>query len=325
MQLPAAPSLSIDDQQVTEGDSGTTAATFTVTRSGDTSAASTVTYTVADGTATVADNDYVATTGTLEFTAGETAKTITVDVHGDVNTEPDETFVVSLSNASGATISDPQGTGTIVSDDLPNQPPTANAGPEQTVTDTDGNGSEVVTLQGIGSDVDGTIVSYEWSEGTTALGNTATIAPTLGVGTHTLTLTVTDNEGATGSDTVEITVNDASQPLYVYDIRFESKRRGRDWRAVFEIRTDSNGNGSGDAADQAVAGVAIEVTFAGQTFSGFTDSNGIFRTDWMRNLGGGDHYANAVDVAMTGYNWNKLLLGEDDSDGDGFPDELLPL
>jgi hypothetical protein len=47
-----------------------------------------------------------------------------------------------------------------------NRPPTANAGPDQTVTDVDLNGSEPVTLNGSGSsDADGTIVSYDWSEG----------------------------------------------------------------------------------------------------------------------------------------------------------------
>ena len=48
----------------------------------------------------------------------------------------------------------------------PNTAPVANAGPDQTVTDADGNGTEAVTLDGTGSfDPDGTIASYDWSEG----------------------------------------------------------------------------------------------------------------------------------------------------------------
>ena len=92
-----------------------------------------------------------------------------------------------------------------------NQAPTANAGVDQAVSDSDGTGSETVTLNGSGSDTDGTIVSYEWKEGANVLGNTAAIAPDLAVGLHTITLTVTDNGGATGSDDVIVTVN-ANQP-----------------------------------------------------------------------------------------------------------------
>ena len=93
----------------------------------------------------------------------------------------------------------------------PNQPPTANAGPDQTVNDADGTGSETVTLNGSGSDSDGTIASYQWTEGAVVLGNAATLTTSFTVGTHTLTLTVTDDGEATGSDTVLVTVN-ANQP-----------------------------------------------------------------------------------------------------------------
>ena len=60
----------------------------------------TVNYATADGTATTADNDYVATWGTLTFAPGETTKTFTVEVIGDATPEPDETFYVNLSGAS---------------------------------------------------------------------------------------------------------------------------------------------------------------------------------------------------------------------------------
>lgn len=91
-----------------------------------------------------------------------------------------------------------------------NQAPVANAGPDQTVTDSDGNGSQSVTLNGTGSsDPDGTISSYVWKEGATQIATGATPSVSLAVGTHTLTLTVTDNGGATASDTVVVTVNGA--------------------------------------------------------------------------------------------------------------------
>ena len=72
----------------------------------------TVDYATADGTAT-ADEDYRATSGTLEIVTGETSKTIEVTVHADTENEGDETLTLRLSNATGARIEDGEATGTI--------------------------------------------------------------------------------------------------------------------------------------------------------------------------------------------------------------------
>jgi hypothetical protein len=74
----------------------------------------TVNYSTADGSA-VQNEDYAGTSGTLTFSPGETSKTITVRVYG-TSYGGEENFYVNLSNASGATISDNQGVGTIVRD-----------------------------------------------------------------------------------------------------------------------------------------------------------------------------------------------------------------
>ena len=113
----AAPSFAIDDVSHNEGNSGTTSYVFTVTKTGSTALSASVDYQTVDGTATVADNDYQAANGTLTFAANETSKQVTVLVNGDTTFETDEAFTVHLSNASGATISDADGTGTIVNDD----------------------------------------------------------------------------------------------------------------------------------------------------------------------------------------------------------------
>jgi MYXO-CTERM domain-containing protein len=115
----ALPVVSIGDVSVTEGNSGTTTASFPVSVSPASSSAVTVTYTTADGTATVADNDYVGvtTTQTLTIPAGTTSATIDITVNGDTAVELDETFTVTIANASGATISTATGTGTITNDD----------------------------------------------------------------------------------------------------------------------------------------------------------------------------------------------------------------
>src|SRR3984893_13848682 len=88
-----------------------------VTKTGSTALSSSVEFQTVDGTATVADNDYQANSGTLNFAANETTKQITVLVNGDTTFEADEVFTVHLSNAIGATISTANGTGTIVNDD----------------------------------------------------------------------------------------------------------------------------------------------------------------------------------------------------------------
>jgi hypothetical protein len=116
---PAAPSsLSINDVSVTEGNSGTVAAVFTVTRSDNLAGTVTVNYSTANGGA-LAGSDYVAKTGTLTFAPGVTAMTITVLVNGDVTDEYDQGFYVNLSGATGTMIADAQGFGTILDNDLP--------------------------------------------------------------------------------------------------------------------------------------------------------------------------------------------------------------
>jgi len=103
-----------------------------------------------------------------------------------------------------------------------NQAPVADAGPDQTVTDLDQNGNETVTLDGsASSDPDGTIDTYEWKEGVTVLGTSAIITANLSVGTHTITLTVTDNGSATGTNDVVITV-DPPGPTALFTDGFES-------------------------------------------------------------------------------------------------------
>jgi len=127
------PSISISDVTVTEGNTGTVSAAFTVSLSTATSAVVTVDYATADGTAT-AGSDYVAAAGTLTFAPGTTTQVVTVTVNGDTLVEGDETFAVSLSNAVGATIADAQGVGTIRNDD--------SAPPAGTITVLDPNGGE---------------------------------------------------------------------------------------------------------------------------------------------------------------------------------------
>ena len=110
-----------EDSVKEEGDSGDTAFTFTVVRTGLTTGTAMVDYTVTGSGVNPTDAaDFGGTlpSGTLTFGDGETTKTLTVNVSGDTTGEPDETFTVTLSNASGGVpIIVPTATGTIIKDD----------------------------------------------------------------------------------------------------------------------------------------------------------------------------------------------------------------
>jgi len=99
-----------------------------------------------------------------------------------------------------------------VSYGLSNLPPTADAGADQTVPDNNRDGLELVTLDGAASsDHDGSIASHEWREGGTSIGIGATVDVWLPLGVHTLTLEVTDDDGAIDTDTMVVTVSPANQ------------------------------------------------------------------------------------------------------------------
>jgi len=109
--------VSISDVAQLEGDVGLTNFVFTVTRSGNLGSTTTVAFSTADGTATVALGDYLAQAGTLTFVPGETSKLITVEVVGNTIPEPNETFFVQLSNPTNAMLGRAQAVGTILNDD----------------------------------------------------------------------------------------------------------------------------------------------------------------------------------------------------------------
>ncbi len=101
---------------------------------------------------------------------------------------------------------------------LPNQFPIANAGPDQSayVGDT-------VNFNGSGSsDPDGTIVSYAWDFGDNVTGTGVTTSHIYtAIGTYTVNLTVTDNNGAVSSDTVIVSVTEAPAEIAVFEDSFE--------------------------------------------------------------------------------------------------------
>ena len=95
-----------------------------------------------------------------------------------------------------------------------NIPPTANAGADQIVNDADGDEEETVIFNGSGSyDPDGNIDSYTWLDADLSLiGSGISLEHSFSIGTHTVTLVVEDNEGASSTDEVVIIINPNQAP-----------------------------------------------------------------------------------------------------------------
>jgi serine protease len=111
------PMISVNDVAVTEGNAGTSLATFTVSLSG--TSGSPVTFDIATENGTAAGGaDYAANAASLSIPAGQTSANFSVSVNGDTVIENNETFVAELRNVSGALVAKPRGQARINNDDL---------------------------------------------------------------------------------------------------------------------------------------------------------------------------------------------------------------
>ena len=157
------------------------------------------------------------------------------------------TYTVSLTVTDNDGQSDTENVQITVLDSTPvNQGPVADAGSDQVVVDTDNSGSETVSLDGSGSsDSDGTIVSYEWVENGSQIATGVNPDVDLSVGSHTITLTVTDDDGATGNDVVLITVDTPLPTIPVADAGSDQIVVDSDENGTESITL--NGSGSTDA------------------------------------------------------------------------------
>ena len=200
-----APSLSIGDQSVTEGNSATTPMTFTVSLSAPSGKTVVVNYSTTPGSASV-PGDVLDASGQLTFAPGDTSETITVSVVGDLTDEPDEMFSLTLASPQNASILTGTAVGTILDDD---DPPSVSIG-NVSVTEGDA-GATVATLT----------VSLSGASGKTVTVDYATLAGTAEAGSDftaesgTLTFTPGQTSQTVSIDVLGDTVDESDEALSV--------------------------------------------------------------------------------------------------------------
>ena len=202
------PLLSVDDLSVAEGSTGSRNALVTVRLSAASSNPVTVDYATGDGTA-VAPGDYAAKSGTLTFAAGQTSQRISVAINGDTLDESSETALVTLASPSGAALGDPQGTITILDDDLGGELQfsaatrliVGEAGPQATITVTRKDGA-----------ASGVTVRYETTNGTADGSDYTGVSGILTFGarvaSRTFTVPITNDSVDEGDETVNLVLSD---------------------------------------------------------------------------------------------------------------------
>jgi len=207
----APPSITISDVTQNEGNAGSAACVFLVTLSNPSASTVTVDFATANGSAT-AGSDYTAANSTLNFAPGVLTQPITVNVTGDLTSEPNETFFVNLTNPTNASIADNQGLGTIVNDD---------GIPSITITDVTqiegntGTGAFTFTVMLSNPSASTVTVDFATADGTaiggsdySATNGTLTFAPT--VVTQTIIVTVNGDITAEPDETFFVNLTNAT-------------------------------------------------------------------------------------------------------------------
>lgn len=227
-----SPTVSISDAVVVEGDGGARNAVFTVTLSKAVGLPVTVNYATADATAS-AGSDYQAASGTLTFAAGQTSRTISVAIVGDLLPEQVEQFVVNLSNANNGSIVDGTGVGGIIDDDTPSIT-VEDAG----VIESDGFVDVTVRL----SKAVGAPVTVDYS----VLSGTATSGTDFDGSLSPLTGTVTFAAGTTTQTIrIKIATNDGFEPTETFTVNLTNPTGGTIADATGVVRIIDGQNGIG--------------------------------------------------------------------------------
>jgi len=210
-----------------------------------------------------------------------------------------------------------------------NLAPNANAGPDQMVVDTDGDGIAVVTYNGAASsDADGTITGYVWTiqnTGNTLLGTGPTVTVTQAVGTYVAELTVTDNAGAQSVDVVTITIA-AATPSVPQGAALGVLESDQAWSGSFDsalmgASVASAGDVNGDGFDDVLVG-ALGYDAPGGLF----DEGAVFVFLGGPNGVTGNNPATAhaaIIGNVAASEFGTSVNGAGDINGDGFGDIIV--
>jgi subtilisin-like proprotein convertase family protein len=277
------PDISIDDQSVAEGDTGTSTLTFNVTLSNPSDQTVTVDYTTNDGTATTADSDYDAAASTVSFDPGQTAKTVDVTVNGDLTHESDESFTVDLSSPSNGNVLAGSGTGTILDDDASPTISVANA------SVTEGNVGDTTLSFGVTLSVAsaGTVtVDYTTTDGSATVAN----------GDYDATSdTLTFDPGQT-TETVDVTVHG--------DTTYESDEGLTLDLSNANGATIADDSGTGTITnDDAAPTFAIDDVGVAEGATGITSLTFTVTKSGTTQLGSSVHYATGGGTATAGVDY----------------------
>ena len=197
------PTVSVSDASAAEGD----AVAFTVALSAASSQQATVEYATSDGTA-ASGTDYTADSGTLTFAANETTKTVSVATTDDSVDENDETFTLTLSSATNATLGDATATGMIEDDDSP---------PVLSVSDASAAEGDAVefTVSLSAASAQQVTVEHATSDGTAASGtdytaDSGTLTFAANETTKTVSVATTDDSVDESDETFTLTLSSAT-------------------------------------------------------------------------------------------------------------------
>lgn len=244
-----APSLAISAASVTEGNSGSTSQTFTISLSNASTTAVTANYTTVNGSALSGD-DFSASSGSITIPAGEVQTQIAIAVVGDVLDETNETYSVSLSNPQNATLAVASAQATITDND---NPPSIGI---DDVTRSEGDSPALVTVTLSGPSGKTVTVSYATENATAVSGSDYT--------TNSGTLTFSAGQ-VSKTVTVNLVDDNANEPEESLSVRLSSATNA----------TIADDLGTITITDDDVASVTVRLTWNSPT----TNSNGTLLTD----------------------------------------------
>ena len=199
-----------------------------------------------------------------------------------------------------------------------NQPPVADAGPDQTINNASGTGWETVAFDGTGSDDpdgDRAALFYEWKEGDTGLSIASSFSRNFTVGVHTITLTVTDTNGATNANEIVIEIVANKLP--------EANIAGEDRTSFVGEAIDFSGSGSDEDGNitSYVWDFGDGSTMTGDSAAHIYNSVGIYTVELTVADNGGATATDTIAVTVIANQLPVANAGEDhvieDIDGDG--------